>query len=159
MSGHFKYKSVAVGGTFDHIHRGHRSLLKRAFETSEFVYIGLTSNDFVAKQGKSTIHSFEERKTQLIKFLLAEYPSRKYEITKLEERFGPGMFTRAIDGVVVSTETLPTVDSANRKRGELGLPDLKVEVVSMIMADDGDRISSTRIRSGEIDPDGHVLKD
>jgi len=55
-------------------------------------------------------------------------------------------------------ETFPAVESANRKRRELGLPDLKVEVIPMTLADDDTRISSTRIRAGEVDSEGHVLK-
>ena len=47
-----KYKKVATGGTFDHIHAGHRRLLEKSFEVGEEVVIGLTSDEFVAKMGK-----------------------------------------------------------------------------------------------------------
>ena len=40
----FKYRSIALGGTFDQLHRGHVALFERAFATGEIVYIGLTSN-------------------------------------------------------------------------------------------------------------------
>ena len=153
----YKYRVVALGGTFDHIHKGHRKLLERAFETGEKVYVGLTSDEFVKDAGKKILHPFEERKLQLQAFLDKNYPSRKYEITKLASRFGPGIFTGEIEALVVSTETLSSVESANVKRRELGLGDLKVEVVSMILADDGDRISSTRIRMHEIDDEGHLV--
>ena len=158
MSAPYKYRAVALGGTFDHIHKGHRKLLERAFETGEKVYIGLTSDEFVRNAGKKIQHPFEQRKLQLQRFLENNYSSRMYEITKLESRFGPGIFTGEIEALVVSTETLPSVDSANSKRRELGLTDLKVEVVSMILADDGNRISSTRIRRHEIDAEGHLLE-
>ncbi|RLI21218.1 phosphopantetheine adenylyltransferase, partial [Candidatus Bathyarchaeota archaeon] len=32
-----KFKAVAVGGTFDEFHRGHRALLSKAFEVGERV--------------------------------------------------------------------------------------------------------------------------
>ena len=41
-----KYKRVAVGGTFDKFHYGHRSLIAKAFEIGENVEIGVTSNVF-----------------------------------------------------------------------------------------------------------------
>jgi cytidyltransferase-like protein len=155
---HFRYSSVAVGGTFDHIHSGHKRLLERAFKVGRKVFIGLTTDEFAARSGKKIDQSFEERKKQLEGLIEAEFPSREYEITKLEKQFGPGMFTKEIEAIVVSVETLPSVESANKKRMEMGLPDLKVEVVSMLAAEDGSKISSTRIRSGEIDAEGHVLK-
>jgi pantetheine-phosphate adenylyltransferase len=153
----FKYKSIAVGGTFDHIHKGHRALLNRAFDNGEKVFIGVTSDVFVKASGKRILHDFETRKRQLQRYIEMEYPRRDYVITQLERNFGPGMFTPEIDAIVVSTETAPRVAQANEKRRELGLPDLKVEEVPMIMAKDRNRISSTRIRSGEIDVEGNIL--
>jgi pantetheine-phosphate adenylyltransferase len=154
----FKYKSVAVGGTFDQIHKGHRALLGRAFETGEKVYIGLTADEFVESAGKKIEHDFEYRKNQLESFLIESYPGREYAISKLESGFGPGMFTSEIEAIVVSAETQDRVGYANEKRRKLGLPDLKMEILPMILADDGKKISSTRIRANEIDSNGHVKK-
>jgi pantetheine-phosphate adenylyltransferase len=154
----FKYKSIALGGTFDHIHKGHQALFKRAFDTGAKVYIGLTTDDFVKKSGKKIIHDFETRKKNLQIYLLNQYPKRDYEITKLDRNFGPGIFTNQIEAIVVSTETAPKVADANKKRKELNLPDLKIEEISLILAQDQNRISSTRIRSGKIDSEGNILR-
>ncbi len=108
--------------------------------------------------GKKIDNNFEDRKLELVKYLQGRYPSAKFEITKLEAPFGPEMFTDAIEAVAVSEETFPNVEQANRKRRSLGLKDLSVEVVPLILADDKKRISSTRVRSGEIDTEGHVLR-
>lgn len=151
-----KYHGVAIGGTFDMIHAGHRQLIDRAFSTGELVMIGLTSDDFVVRSGKKIQNDFRTRRIQLESYLQEKYPSRKYTIAKLENRFGPDIFTNAVDAIVVSTETRPVVEEANRKRKSIGLPDLKVEVVPITMAEDGRRISSTRVRSGEIDVEGHL---
>jgi pantetheine-phosphate adenylyltransferase len=147
-----------MGGTFDHIHRGHRALLQRAFDTSEYVVIGLTSDDFAKSSGKKILHDFAFRKAKLNEYLRGRFPRRKYRITKLDTQFGPAIFTKDIEALILSSETAYSLKLANEKRRELGLPDLKAEVVDMVLADDSDRISSTRIRAGEIDTEGKILR-
>jgi len=127
-----------------------------AFDTSENVVIGLTSDVFVSSAGKIIQNNFDQRKFNLEKYLADKFPGRSYEITRLESRFGPAIFTENIDAIIVSEETLPNVASANERRKELGFPELKVEVVPMVLAEDNNRISSTRIRSGEIDEEGKI---
>lgn len=157
MSGHhYKYKTIAMGGTFDQIHSGHESLFKRAFETGENVVIGLASDELVKKLGKKIEHDYAFRYAQLEKYLQSSYPGRNFMITSLNNTYGPGMFTSKIEAIAVSEETLAGVADANKKRVETGLAPLKVEVVSMLNAEDGKRISSTRIRAGEIDIHGNV---
>ena len=140
------------------MHKGHKALLERAFQTGEKVFVGVTSDDFVARAGKRVDNDFELRKKELVSYLETAYPRRDFEITKLEQSFGPGMFTAGMEAIAVSAETAERVEAANKKRIELGLPELKIEVVSMILADDGKRISSTRIRAKEIDGEGRTLK-
>ncbi|HYB03901.1 MAG TPA: pantetheine-phosphate adenylyltransferase [Nitrososphaerales archaeon] len=149
---------MAMGGTFDHLHRGHKVLLKRAFDTGESVFIGLTSDEFAAREGKKIDETFDERKRSLEDYLRAAFPNRRYEISELKDRFGPAIFTNKIDAIAVSEETLPAVEAANKRRRGSGLPNLKVEVVPMTLAEDGSKISSTRIRSGIIDTEGKLLK-
>ena len=48
----FKYDLVALGGTFEIIHKGHLELLRKAFSISSNVIIGLTSDDFAEKKRK-----------------------------------------------------------------------------------------------------------
>ena len=154
-----KYQSIAVGGTFDQIHRGHRKLLSRAFASGDMIFIGLTSDELVQSMGKKKIeNSFPKRKNRLRRYIEETYPGRKYRITKLEAAFGPGIFKPGIEAIAVSEETLPNVAAANERRRAAGLPDLKVEVVPLVLASDGRRISSTRIRAGEIDAEGRLIE-
>ncbi|MCK5038653.1 MAG: adenylyltransferase/cytidyltransferase family protein, partial [Thermoplasmata archaeon] len=38
-------RKVAVAGTFNVFHKGHRQLLARAFEIGDYIHIGLTSDE------------------------------------------------------------------------------------------------------------------
>ncbi|MGZ7050297.1 MAG: adenylyltransferase/cytidyltransferase family protein, partial [Methanobacterium sp.] len=46
-----KFKNVAVGGTFDHFHKGHEKLINKAFEIGHNVLIGVTSDKFGGEKG------------------------------------------------------------------------------------------------------------
>ena len=67
-----KYKRVAVGGTFDKFHYGHRSLIAKAFEIGENVEIGVTSNVFAGKK-EGDIDSCNVRMANLNEFLGTKY--------------------------------------------------------------------------------------
>jgi len=149
-----KYKMVATGGTFDHLHRGHMALLSRSFEVGDAVVIGVTSDAFARKEGKSPDQSYAERVRALEAFIHKDFPDRRYIIAKLDDYFGPGIASPDVQAIVVSRETAKRVRIANALRKEKGYPPLKTVVVDFILAADSKPISSTRIRKGEIDPEG-----
>jgi len=154
-----RYKKVATGGTFDHIHAGHRKLLERSFQVGDEVVIGLTSDEFVARLGKKPDHGYEKRKAELGSFIEQRFPGRKFHIAKLNDYFGPGIASSEVEALVASPETSRRLALANKLRAEKGFPPLKLVTVEWIDADDGRRISSTRIRKGEIDPEGKLLRE
>jgi len=59
----FKYKETCLGGTFDHMHLGHKLLLTQAcLTTSETLYCGVTGDALLQKkQYAQYLQSFEER--------------------------------------------------------------------------------------------------
>ncbi|GIU72064.1 MAG: phosphopantetheine adenylyltransferase [Candidatus Nitrosocaldaceae archaeon] len=148
-------KLVAAGGTFDIIHKGHLALLELAFSIGEHVIIGVSSDEFAKKRGKVVTNRFEDRVKRLKDILDKRYANR-YTITKLEEDFGPALFKDDIEALVVSKETEEKGKLLNELRKERGLKPLEIVVMDMVLAKDGKPISSSRIKKGEIDPNGNL---
>jgi pantetheine-phosphate adenylyltransferase len=132
--------------------------LKKAFESSEYVVIGVSSDDFVKKLGKGIKQNFKTRVEKLKNFLNSSFPNRKYEIHPLNDHFGPVIADKNIDAIVVSEETLEKANEANELRKSKGLKPLKIVLVDTVLADDGLSVSSTRIRNKEIDEEGHKIR-
>jgi pantetheine-phosphate adenylyltransferase len=154
-----KFRKVAVGGTFDEFHKGHKVLLAKAFEIGEHVLIGLCTDEFVEKMGKPhTTASYEERLKELRAFLKALGLNDKAEIVPLNDPYGVTVIDTCIQALVVSEETEKTAIKINQKRNETQLPPLTIVTISMVAAENCKPISTTRIREGEIDREGHLLK-
>ena len=148
-----KFENVAVGGTFDHFHKGHEKLLNEAFNVGLNVLIGVTSDEFGGKKGN--IEPCAKRISHLEEFL--KKFNSPYMVKKLEESHGPTVYDSKIDAIVVSRETKPTADKINEIRQKKGMNPLEIVIIGWVLADDGKPISSTRIRRGEIDRNGKVL--
>ena len=153
-----RYKMVATGGTFDHLHRGHMALLAKSFEVGNVVLIGVTSDAFAMKEGKNPDQNYRERLRLLETYLRGAFPGRKYIIAKLDDYFGPGIAAPDVQAIVVSRETAIRVPMANALRKSRGYPPLKTVMVDFVLAQNSKPISSTRIRSGEIDEEGRLSK-
>ena len=150
-----RYGQVALGGTFDILHRGHLELLRKSFEIGLFVIIGVTSDEFVReKLNKQIINPYPVRVQNLRNTLQVEIKVNNYEITKLNDSFGPLMISGDIGCLVVSSETEEKGKTINHLRVESGLHVIDVVSVKLVLAEDGIPISSSRIRSNEIDENG-----
>ena len=146
---------VCLGGTFDAIHKSHKSLLNKALDVGDFIIIGLTT-DIRAKKGRENeiINSYLHREASLYTWFKSKNAEKRVSIVPLDDDWGPGALEEDINSIVVSEETKSIAKKLNIHRIKRGLPELKVIVVPMIDARDGSRISSSRIRRKEIDTDG-----
>jgi pantetheine-phosphate adenylyltransferase len=149
---------VALGGTFDPVHDGHRRLFRRAFELGD-VTVGLTSDELAPKTRyeERYVRPFDRRRRDLEAELapLADEYGRTCAVRTLTEPTGIATEPQ-FDALVVSPETEAGGERINEIRRQRGLDPLVIEVVDHVAAEDGEIISSTRIINGEIDEHGNL---
>ena len=151
-----KFELVAMGGTFDVIHKGHITLLSEAFSTSAKVIIGLTSDELALRKEKDLQNDYNKRLETLVKTIETKFPNMEFEISKLDNDFGPAVLEKEVQALVVSGETSNQGEVLNGLRKQKNLPEVEVVVVPMVLAKDGLRISTTRIKNQEIDFEGNL---
>ena len=147
---------VAMGGTFDIIHSGHMALLNKAFSISTKVIIGVTSDQLAVKKGKNPENDYSKRMSLLKSTIEENFPDSAYEISKLENEFGPAVLEESVKALIVSEETSDKGTLLNKLRAERNLPPVKIVVVPIVLAKDGKAISTTRIKNSEIDSHGNL---
>ena len=152
-----EFSLVATGGTFDIIHKGHLALLSIAFDISDKVIIGLTSDELAEKKGKLSINKYEKRLENLSQVISKEFPNSSFQISKLDNDFGPAVLEKGVEALVVSDEKNNQGTVLNQLRAEKKLSPVKIITVPMFLAKDGKRISTTRIKNSEIDAEGNLL--
>ncbi|WP_405293205.1 phosphopantetheine adenylyltransferase [Methanobrevibacter sp.] len=148
-----RYNKVAVGGTFDKFHDGHKKLLSTAFEIGTEIEIGVTSDAFGGLKGD--IDSCKERMANLKSFFSDK---SNFVVVPLDDAYGTTIYDENIEALVVSEETEPTAVEINEIRISKGMKPLDIVIVSFVLAYDGTPISSTRIRSGEINQNGKFIE-
>ena len=153
------WMKVMVGGTFDPLHAGHRKLLSRSFElagSSGEVIIGLTTDDFASAK-VHPVHPYDKRLENITSFIREQGYTATWKVAPLADRYGSAL-DADFDILVVSEETFPVAVEINELRRERGRKKVDLYEVSCVLAEDGRRISSTRIYRGEIDRQGRLLK-
>ena len=151
---HYPYKLVGLGGTFDHLHEGHKSLLRNAFKLGKTVAIAITVTELLrTKEYKQEIESYEVRVQNVANFISKELlvsPSR-FSIVPLTDPFGPAITTAELEAHVSSVETYKVAFDINTRRIQNGLSPLILIIIPLVVGDNGKKISSSSIRAS-LDP-------
>jgi len=149
------YKLIAAGGTFDHLHAGHKAFLLWLLDHGEKVLLGLTSDAFAASTKNTTVEPFSIRKNYLEAFFKEKGALDRVTVIPIDDIFGPLLTDKfLVDAIGVTEDTKEGGDIINQKRRELGLSILPTLQMQLHTTTSGQVISSTHIRSGVIDQEG-----
>ena len=156
----YTYKRAVVGGTFDHFHLGHQQLLTMAFEHSEKVVIGLSTEKLYAhKSYASLIQSYELREQAIRTFLAQKQLLSRAQIVPLESFYGITDADASVEAIFVTEVNLPNVEKMNDVRMRKGYQPLEAIVMPYVRGNDGSIITAEKVRSGRSTRDGHQYKD
>jgi len=151
---------VAVAGTFGPLHDGHRRLLWTALKYADGgLVVGVTSDALARGSRTREVPDHADRRAA-VEAAIADLNEWDREVTVRELTSELGIVTEeaAIDALVVSPETGTELPAVNDQRRDRGFEPVEGIVAPYVLADDGDRISSTRIVHGEIDEHGELLE-
>lgn len=146
---------VAVGGTFDHLHDGHKILLSAsAFLTGKTLIIGVTGPELLKKKKYlEYLQSYNERVQSVKSFLHNIRPSLTPDVYEINDICGPTAKIENVDALVVSLESSKGADYINNVRSQLGWKELQVYTIGVVGGSDSDKfenkLSSTGYRKLE----------
>ena len=153
----FKYKEACLGGTFDHLHLGHKLLLTQAMlSVSERMLIGVTSDVLLQKKAyASYIESFDVRKNRVEEFLFRLNPRVHVDIFELSDPVGQASTDPTLDACILTREVEKGGAMVNDARKKNGLNELDLIFVEMILVEEdanddnkfSNKTSSTHIRA------------
>ena len=119
-----QFRVVVLGGTFDHLHAGHKILLSMAgLIASEKIIVGVTGthSDFLTdsvsncpiddtlltkKSNKEVLEDLPTRISKVTEFLALFRPGLQYEVVPIQDVYGPTAYDPDIQALVVSKETM-----------------------------------------------------
>ncbi|MFW9927322.1 MAG: pantetheine-phosphate adenylyltransferase [Candidatus Thorarchaeota archaeon] len=151
--GHWNYNKVVFAGTFDHLHEGHKHIIRTAFQLSKCVALGLTSDRMIQfKSDKQLIQKYDERHEELAKFIGAHFDVERATIFPIETKEGGADKMKDLEALIVSDE-IGVVQNAfdiNQMRIDNGLSRFHIIIIPRVRTLDGRPLSSSRIRRGEV---------
>ncbi|MEO2208486.1 MAG: adenylyltransferase/cytidyltransferase family protein, partial [Candidatus Poseidoniia archaeon] len=141
-----------LGGTFDCFHAGHLALVERGLVECEVLEIWLTS-DALAQLKDARTFSWNERASDLLDSI-GKAAAQRVSLHTLEDEDGPAPIHEVATAILCTLDTRAGCARINSMRAANDLPNLAVIEVEHVFAADGEPISSSRIRAGEIDREG-----
>jgi len=124
-------------------------LLKIALSISEFVEIGLTSQDLLKnKQNFSKLEDYETREENLKTYISSITELKRINIVEISNWSDMDKYAQdpEYEGLVVSQETYDNALKLNENRVKKGLKPLVLIVIPLLKDESNNKISSTSIR-------------
>ena len=138
-----------MGGTFDHLHDGHKSLLRTALKISHNIEIGLTSQNLLKnKKATSKLEDYNTRERNLKNFLSSFTDLSRVNIVEIKNWDDMAKYSQDPDyeGLILSQETYSNAVKLNELREEKGMNPLVLIVIPLLKDKSNQKISSTAIR-------------
>lgn len=148
---------VCFSGTFNVLHKGHKHLIEKAFQTAGEkgkVYIGITEGKLL--DHKKYKRPLSERMNTLKKYLQSKGYLDRVEIVVITDEFRLAI-SGEYDAMITSPETKENAIQINKKRVEQNKKPLQIIEIPYVLAEDQKKISSTRILNKEIDEEGNKI--
>jgi len=146
---------ACIGGTFDHLHKGHKRFLDKVFEQADTVFVGITSDSFAKSLPLADkVQHFEERKKALKDYLYSAGYLDRATIEEINDIFGPATKASDLEAIFCTSKTKENSLKLNEERMKVALRPLRVIEVDLVEGEDENPISSEQIRAGEINTEG-----
>lgn len=142
-----QFSRACIGGTFDHLHVGHKQFISCGLLITPRLLIGLTSPAMLAnKTGKEYIQPLEIRQRFCNEFVKRFDKNVTIDWYTLTDGLGP--YKEDFKAIIVSQETSVGGTKVNQARAEAGLPPLFTYITTLAIAEGFEhKISSTDIRT------------
>ena len=130
-----KYQHSVLGGTFDHLHDGHKILLSAAaLNAQNTVHVGVTEKELLQKKKHAEfLEPFEDRERQVRHFIRVINRRVGRNTFPLRDPFGPTITDGSLDLIVLSMENGSAIQKINEKRAEKGLDPLDHTVIDYLL--------------------------
>jgi uncharacterized protein (UPF0218 family)/phosphopantetheine adenylyltransferase len=151
-----KYNHLVLAGTFDHFHKGHQYFINSALSHTKKLSCGITTG--WANKGKvlkQNIQNLSLRTKAFNNHLKQHKISSHVHWFYLHNPVGPAI-TNQFDALAVTQDSLNGAKLVNQTRKANNAKPLPIVLVDLIQAQDQQKISSSRIRLGQIRRDGFV---
>ncbi|KAJ7709726.1 hypothetical protein B0H17DRAFT_1155607 [Mycena rosella] len=131
-----RFPVVALGGTFDHLHAGHKILLSMAaWIASEKLIVGITDDALLTRKTNAhVLESLAQRTAAVRAFLTAFAPRLAADIVPISDVYGPTGWDANIQALVVSKETASGAAAIATHRAAHALPPLTTFTIDVISA-------------------------
>ncbi len=152
-----QYHTIALGGTFDHLHDGHKFFIKFATTLAENLVVAVTSDNYALSSSKplqEQIESYKVRHAVLIKYLITL--GIEFHTFTLEKGVSLTLTNYKTQALLATYNTLNGAQGINDSRTAIGLKSLPIHMCEMLEDSIGTAISSTRVRLGMINRAGEA---